>query len=1185
MSARGARSRKAVAKNIEKQEKKAAVKQKAPVETIRRPTDAFARWPSAPPNASREFSLPTRQLTISSEASHASQTSSNSGSNARPAFHTVSSQESNAPARRRTSISGSTSRSDDSSMRGKDKTKYAAKGKETKAPRGRGGGVPIKKPVNATPVPPLFRAETSLAFTPTHQKTWMNFRIWSGGEQGMKPYAGFDFDEHMQTGTVLIYFKEEQINEERPIPQLRAEIDVLESAGSTWLNNALLFGRLDDDALEDDDWMLPGSPESSLSPQALSPNFPQPPGHRMLAPTSPAGRSPPPFQIDQQYYGVPRSVTAPTPPDSDMGYLDSSPPPFSQLSQQQLTHELWFAAPAHIKTPQGQRLHHVAIRNFLAMLHDKPIVGSDFFEMLLGLQPEIQVMYDLDHDDQSRISSNERSVQMITNYLTQHKLDDVRRSIKQSMCLLAWSELDNVKWKQGYLETFVHLTGVLCPELEEVPEFRRLSLATRRNLGIAAKQLQLRVIEAEEKLGPFDFEDLWFDPTKMANHPVYQSYQAFRHFLINYYTRIYGNWPPVQGKTWLNRKMVLELQQDFGALYDYLVNRDVAWDSREERPGKKWQMVNRKTEDFRADRPDLSVTDMLVTFDNKHGYLHIPHPYPLLPREVPQSKPAVQKKSLFGLKKSKTEPAKDAKTHLQLSIIYSDATNIEKLDDSFTGSALIDAFERFELSTELKPTTTPREARLGRWILLYGILQCLSTLSVDVQSLRHTDGVRYFLNTDLKRLPEWVTNGEAERYEPGQTRSWCWQRSWDPTPVPGVPVELHGESVGVGAASNNAGMGERELNTVGAGQDTHSHGPGLQGFHHSRRNSATLSSPLSPHRNSPHLHTPLSHPPSSSPQNNTTAHLQSDIHRISEKIDHLSLSSSSSSSHQRQPQQQHQQHPHQHQSQSPPHYPHNHPSLPRALDYQQRRDNEKGLQEEFASAKRNQFRFQMENTSPLNQNQSQTLNQNSNLISTPTSTSTSPSYSPYHPHPHPHPTLPTTPETETETEYATRPTPNLPRIPSRSPLRSPGSPGSGNGDGNGNMKANANGNNNGTGTGNGNVSTTPRSRAASTVVASPEYTWGAGAGAGAGMQNGMQNQGYRFVHGREIDMSQIRNGGGGGLRGGQQGQGQQGQGQQGGQQGQGQGGPNQTFPERGQSRGFAGGRERGGWQFADDTRT
>ena len=488
----------------------------------------------------------------------------------------------------------------------------------------------------------------------------------------------------MQRGSVLIYFTEEQMDDESPLPSIRAELEVLQNSGSTWLSNALLYGRIDDN---DDDWTLPTSPESSMPPQHFSRYDGQQGNRRMLGPTSPGGRSPPPFDIDQAFDGI--STRAASRLDQfseiDRSGRSNSPPPFQRTSRRNPTHEIWFPAPKHIKTAQGQRMHHVAIRNFLAMLHGKPIVGADLFDMLSTLQPEIEVMYDL--DNQSRMTPRERSVQMITNYLGQHGIDDVRNSIKSAMCLLAWSEQDNVKWRQGYLETFVHLAGVMIPELEEVPEFKRLSIVTRRNLGIAAKTLQLRVMEAEEKLATFDFIDLWEDSSKAGTSPVFQSYQGFRLFLINHYTRNYGNWPPASNKTWLNRKIALALQVDFGSLYDYLVNRDVIWNPREERASRKWEMAHRKNDDFKADVPELGMTDLLVRFDAKFGYAHIPHPYPLLPRSIPKTTKEKEKKSFFsGLKKDKNKDVtKDAKAHLQLSILFSDATNIEKLDVNFSG--------------------------------------------------------------------------------------------------------------------------------------------------------------------------------------------------------------------------------------------------------------------------------------------------------------------------------------------------------------------------------------------------------------------------------------------------------------------------------------------------------------------
>jgi hypothetical protein len=194
MSARGARSRKAVAKDIEKKEKKAAVKGKA-VDVERKHLDAFAGWQTAPPVGPRDVGLPSRQLTISSEASRGtSRTSSTNGSGSRPGLNSVRSQQSSDLKiihRPRTSLSGSTSISD-SSSKGKDKAKYDVNGKEKKAPRGRGAGVPVKRNAS-TPAPPLFRAETALSHTNTSQKTWIDFKIWDGAGKAMKPYGGFNF--------------------------------------------------------------------------------------------------------------------------------------------------------------------------------------------------------------------------------------------------------------------------------------------------------------------------------------------------------------------------------------------------------------------------------------------------------------------------------------------------------------------------------------------------------------------------------------------------------------------------------------------------------------------------------------------------------------------------------------------------------------------------------------------------------------------------------------------------------------------------------------------------------------------------------------------------------------------------------------------------------------------------------
>ncbi|CBX95090.1 hypothetical protein IAQ61_009803 [Plenodomus lingam] len=787
MSARGARSRKVQQKSIEKTEKKGSLKGKGKSTEISYDSpDAFAQWRVSPSvNDSRNGI--TRTLTGSSKTSRGTSRSGSThdGGLTRSRLNTVHSRNSfeERQSPRPASVSDVSSKSNANA-------KFQTHGKETKAPRGRGGGVPIKKMNTTFSVPPTFRTESTSSQSQSSQNSWASFKIWGRERNEMRPYNGFDLDHDMQTGEVLIHLGGQQFEDDLPVPTIRADLQVLQDSGSTWLTNTLAMGRIEDDDISD--WELSNDSGSWLQNELPPPSFNQPKRHKMLRPALPGKTYPQPFANDQGHSGVDSQTTSQAHHLTESAQTEYAiSPDLSQWSDDQMTtHQIWFPIPSNIQTMHGQRLHHVAIRNFLAILHGKSIVGADLFEMVDTLQATIVVMYDLDNN-QSGLTPQELSIQMITDYLEQHGLDDVRNNVRHALGLLLWSEQDNVRWRQGYLESFVHLAGVMTSEIEELSDFKRLSVVTRRNLGMAGKTLQLRIMEAEERLAGFEFADLWGNDSKIANGPVHRHCQLFRQFLVNHYARIYGSWPPVSGKTWLNRKIVQAMQNDFGSLYDYLVNREVFWNPREERARRKWEMAHRKMDGFQADLPELDITDVLVMFDGKQGYTHIPHPYPLLPIELPKGGKEKEKKGFFSsLKKDKTkETTRDAKAHLQLSIVFSDATNIEKLDVNFNGSTLIDKFEQFELTTDLKHAT-PRVARLGRWVLLYGILQVLSTLSVDVQGLKHTEGVHYFLCTDLKRVPEWVTNGQLEYLEASQNRSWCWQRAWDPKTAHVPPIEL-----------------------------------------------------------------------------------------------------------------------------------------------------------------------------------------------------------------------------------------------------------------------------------------------------------------------------------------------------------------------------------------------------------
>ena len=645
MSARGARNRKAVAKDIATHETKQEIKQ----QQERRQTIANRVFGNTTTISAGQPMKP--QLTSTELGRHGSRCVSSSASVSpgnRPRFNTFGTASLDPrPLRSQTPNSSSLTSNSDASQTDKSKKLYQIKSKDTQAPRGRGAGVPAKKitsyPMEGSQAPSLpgenFDADLLSANNEPRKGLW----VWQGRDSGMRPYGGFDWDEDLQSGSVLVFFKQEQAPDEVPRPQLRADLATLEKAGSTWLTNALRYGRIE-----------PYGGEESAQP---------------FAPFSPAVRSVHLTNVHGQDHEGFRNI-------SGSGYSHVS----SAVSPGTPTHELWFSAPQHVRTPEEQTLHFLAVRNYLALLHGKPIVGAEVFEMLSTLQREIEVMHELD-DRHAQPSVRDKSVQMIMHYLVSRGLDDPRYNVRAALGLLAWSEQESVRWRQQYIECFVHLAGRLTPQIENLVEFKRLSIGTRRNLNIASRSLQLQVLEVEEQLAIFDFSDLW--DSKVLSSSTYRSYTAFRSFLVSFYSRMYGAWPPAAGKTWLNRKVATSLQKHLGGLYEYLVNRNVCWDSDESRPGKKWQMQNCASPNEHMN--DFGLAEMLVAFDNKHGFLHIPHPLPLLPKEVPLAQPVAKKNFLSGFRKQKSNSTGDAKAQLELSILFSDATNIEKLDSSFQG--------------------------------------------------------------------------------------------------------------------------------------------------------------------------------------------------------------------------------------------------------------------------------------------------------------------------------------------------------------------------------------------------------------------------------------------------------------------------------------------------------------------
>ncbi|KAI0837008.1 hypothetical protein F5Y06DRAFT_90024 [Hypoxylon sp. FL0890] len=500
---------------------------------------------------------------------------------------------------------------------------------------------------------------------------------------------------------------------------------------------------------------------------------------RMHMPPSPIGAPPmlrPHGSHPQLGYGLGRNGQ-PTPPISEDTSLTDA--------DGQISYEMYFPTPPNLSKLEAHR-HAITTRNVFALLYHASLVGLSLFQALSDLLARLVTYMPPEADN----------VGTIINYLSARGIDDARNDAEVAVAMLAWSEIPEVRWEEGWCEAFVHCAGMYS-RLEACADFKSVTPITRALLERACLETQLRVQAAEERLGEFSYEDIWLNAGPAARGAARDAAERLRQFFITHYAKIHGDWPPpeasartVEGdEMWLTRTLAREMQKDFGALYDYLVNRDIVWDESETRSSRKWMMVSESgNKSFDPDTPDLPFTDILIEFDNRMRFPHIPHPYPLVPESIPPTTPPSSGSSRDRMRKdnkiinnSSTKQACDDRiSERRAQLAYTEATNIYILGSDFTQSDLIESFVKFEKADQVG-IVDPFVARRGRWVLIYGILQTLASVAVDAPNVRYKDNVLYHLSPRFKgtKAPPWKS-ASAPAAEALHELSHCWlaPRTW-----------------------------------------------------------------------------------------------------------------------------------------------------------------------------------------------------------------------------------------------------------------------------------------------------------------------------------------------------------------------------------------------------------------------
>ncbi|TVY75892.1 hypothetical protein LSUE1_G009137 [Lachnellula suecica] len=559
---------------------------------------------------------------------------------------------------------------------------------------------------------------------------------WTGGGRSPQPWNKLRKDPELwdPNGDTLIFFGQEN-SQSRPPPSFRISSRVLEDTQSKFLITLLREGAIDDMS----SFNMPPSPVSS------------------------------PGMHPAYLHG--RGKQQPTPPMSDTG---------SGIYDGQISYEVYIPAPNGQNKTEILR-HQLTTRNVFAFLYQASLVGLNLFQALNDLHERLEIYMPPDTD----------AAGMLIDYIASKGLDDVRNSSSCAAALLAWSESQGVRWEEGWREAYIHCAG-MYHELENSGDFRFITPITKALLERGNLEMYVRVQSCEDRLAEFDFTDMW--PQMSAQPPPARSaFERLQRFFHHYYQSTYQFWPPPaqdDSDLWLTRDLAQRLQKDFGALYDYLVNREVIWDCSEERSGRKWNIVHPGNRAFGADSSDMLFTDILVAFDNRHKYQHIPHPYPLTPELMPV-KPISRENLLKPGKKSgrPVDDKFDKMAERRAALAYTESTNIYLLGSDFVSNDLVEAFVKFEKG-DRGGDVDPYAARRGRWVLIYGILQSLASVSIDTPNMRFTNGVTYHLNPRLRGTPPWKgANQNAE--EAAHVGSYCWKipETWNveqPVSVPRI---------------------------------------------------------------------------------------------------------------------------------------------------------------------------------------------------------------------------------------------------------------------------------------------------------------------------------------------------------------------------------------------------------------
>ena len=182
---------------------------------------------------------------------------------------------------------------------------------------------------------------------------------------------------------------------------------------------------------------------------------------------------------------------------------------------------------------------------------------------------------------------------------------------------------------------------------------------------------------------------------------------------------------------------------DFSNLYDLLVDLE-------------------STNSIQGQKPasgGICVLQNVQAFDKRHKFLPLPHPMPLLPDHVDGLSRTQSQRGILTLKLSMKQTRAERYTNVRTALTK--ASNMT--NPSIASAPIVKAYQRFEQEWpgmhEEKVST--RDARKVRWLLIYGCLQMLASITRAPKEVKDTESPTYPLCCLVPSNLPWTANADA----------------------------------------------------------------------------------------------------------------------------------------------------------------------------------------------------------------------------------------------------------------------------------------------------------------------------------------------------------------------------------------------------------------------------------------